>query len=119
MKIVNFFEKKSYKIKDLFPKTKFKNNFTVSNIKSLRFAKKNELTFFDTIKYKSFASDTEASFCITTNKLEKFLPKNVEKIIVKNVLFELAVVMSKIFPKSDIDFPDLTVKNLKKINIEE
>ena len=116
MTIINFFEKKTYKISDLFPKTKFRNNTIVSNIKSLRFAKKNELTFFDSIKYKSLASDTEASFCITTSSLEKFLPKSVEKIIVKNVLFELAVAMNKIFPKSDIDFPDLTVKKPAKNN---
>ena len=116
MTIINFFEKKSCKISDLFPKTKFKKNKIVSNIKSLRFAKKNELTFFDSIKYKSLASDTQASFCITTKKLEKFLPKNTEKIIVKNVLFELAVTMSKVFPKSDIDFPDLTVKKPLKNN---
>ena len=45
MTIINFFEKKTYKISDLFPKTKFRNNTIVSNIKSLRFAKKNELTF--------------------------------------------------------------------------
>ena len=116
MTIINFFEKKSYKIADLFPKTKFKNNKIVSNIKSLKFAKKNELTFFDSIKYKSLASETQASFCITTNKLEKFLPKNIEKIIVKNVLFELAVTLSKVFPKSNIDFPDLTVKKPIKDN---
>ena len=39
--------------------------------------------------------NTKASFCITTEKLEKFLPKNVERIIVKNVLFELAKVLKK------------------------
>ena len=116
MTIINFFEKKSYKIADLFPKTKFKNNKIVSNIKSLKFAKKNELTFFDSIKYKSLALNTQASFCLTTNNLEKFLPKNTEKIIVKNVLFELAVTLSKVFPKSDIDFPDLTVKKPQKNN---
>ena len=116
MTIINFFEKKSYKIADLFPKTKFKNNKIVSNIKSLKYAKKNELTFFDSIKYKSLALNTQASFCLTTNNLEKFLPKNTEKIIVKNVLFELAVTLSKVFPKSDIDFPDLTVKKPQKNN---
>ena len=44
------------------------------------------------------------------------MPKNIEKIIVKNVLFELAVAMSKVFPNSDIDFPDLTVKKPLKNN---
>ena len=62
MTIINFFEKKSYKIADLFPKTKFKNNKIFSNIKSLKFAKKNELTFFDSIKYKSLASELKHHF---------------------------------------------------------
>ena len=47
-------------------------------------------------------------------KLEKFLPKNVEKIIVKNVLFELAKVLKKIYPFADIDYPDLSLKKPNK-----
>ena len=42
--------------------------------------------------------------------MEKFLPRNLEKIIVKNVLYELAKVLKKIYPSADIDYPDLSLK---------
>ena len=37
-------------------------------------------------------------------------PKSTEKIIVKNVLYELANALKKIYPSADIDYPDLSVK---------
>ena len=61
----------------------------------------------------------KSRLCITTEKLEKFLPKKLLKIIVKNVLFELAIILKKIYPNADIDYPDLTLKkpSSKKINL--
>ena len=108
-----FFLKKKLKIKNIFPKAKIKKNFFINDIKSLQFAKKNDLTFFDASKYKSMALNTKGSVCITTENLTKFLPKNVEKIIVKNVLLELALALKKIYPNSDIDYPDLTLNKPK------
>ncbi len=114
MTIINFFKKKPAKINKLFPKNNFKKNLIISNINSLRNANKNDLTFFDSIKYKSLASKTKASFCITTEKLGKFLPSSTEKIIVKNVLYDLAIVLKKIYPEADVDYPDLSIKQPKK-----
>jgi len=111
MKKIEFFKKKSVSIRNLFPKLIFKNNLKVNGVKSLDKSKRFDLTFFDSIRYKDFASKTKASFCITTQKLVKFLPKNTEKIIVKNVLFELAKVLKTIYPNADIDYPDLTLKS--------
>ena len=88
-----FFKKKSCLINTLFSDLKSKKNIKINNVKTLKKSKKFDLTFFDSIKYKSHASITKASYCITTKKLEKFLPKGVEKIIVKNVLLELAKVL--------------------------
>ena len=45
-------------------------------------------------------------------KLENFLPKNLNKIVVKNVLFELARITKLIYPLSDIDYPDLSLKKI-------
>ena len=73
-----FFKKKSSFINTLFSDFKSKKNTKVNNINTLKKSKKFDLTFFDSIKYKSHASNTKASFCITTNKLEKFLPQEVE-----------------------------------------
>tara|TARA_B100000902_G_scaffold41794_1_gene49380 strand:- start:3422 stop:4387 length:966 start_codon:yes stop_codon:yes gene_type:complete len=111
MTSINFFEKNTLRIKKLFPENKFKKDITISNIKPLTLAKKNDLTFFDSLKYKTSAVNTKASFCLTTNKLEKFIPSGTEKIIVKNVLYELAIVLKKIYPNADIDYPDLTAKS--------
>lgn len=109
-----FFKKKSFSINTLFSSFKAKENLKINDVKTLKKSKKNDLTFFDSLKYKSQASSTEASFCITTSKLEKFLPKKVEKIIVKNVLFELAKVLKKMYPDADVDYPDLTTKPVPK-----
>ena len=42
------------------------------HINPLNLAQKNDLTFFDSINYKSEASMTKGGACITTEKLEKF-----------------------------------------------
>ena len=109
-----FFKKKSLKLNQVFPDNKKIENFIINEVKPLHLAKKNDLTFFDSIKYKSHAANTKSSVCITTVKLEKFLPSSVNKIIVKNVLFELANILKKIYPLADIDYPDISLK--KAIN---
>jgi len=105
-----FFKKKSCLINTVFSNLKSKKNIKINDVKTLRKSKKFDLTFFDSIKYKSHASITKASYCITTKKLEKFLPKEVERIVVKNVLFELSKVLKKMYPDADIDYPDLSLK---------
>ena len=110
----SFFKKKTFFVNNLFPNFSFKNNIKINNIRTLKYAEKFDLTFFDSVKYKPFAQDTNASFCITTKKLEKFLPNKLEKIIVKNVLFELAKVLKKMYPSADIDYPDFTLINPNK-----
>ena len=49
-----FFKKKIIQIRNIFPENKLKN-FKVNNIRPLISAKKNDLTFFDTIKYRIYA----------------------------------------------------------------
>ena len=111
-----FFKKKNMKFKDLFPKEKCNFNFKVNDIKPLDLAKKNEITFFDSVRYKNLASQTNASACITTQKLKEYLPNNTYKIIVKNVLLELARATKVLYPNSDIDYPDLLLKKPVKSN---
>ena len=107
-----FFKKKTVKLKEIFPN--IVNSFIVNDVKPLHLAKKNDLTFFDSIRYKSLAIKTKGSACITTKQLEKYLPTNVVKIIVKNVLYELAISTKQIYPFSDIDYPDLSLKKPDK-----
>ncbi len=108
-----FKKKKIFFINNFFPTLDLKKKAKINGIKTLNKSKKLDLTFFDSIKYKSQALNTKASYCITTDKLAKFLPKNVEKIIVKSVLFELAKVLKMIYPNADIDYPDLSLKLAK------
>ncbi len=114
-----FFKKKNIKIKDLFPKSIFKKNFLINEVKPLSFAHSSDLTFFDHIKYVELAYKTRAGACVTTEKLKKFLPKKTEIIVVKNVLFELAKIVKIIYPSADIDLPDLNLKiaNKKKFKL--
>jgi UDP-3-O-[3-hydroxymyristoyl] glucosamine N-acyltransferase len=109
-----FFKKKKLNTKIVFKKQSLNKNFIINEIKPLHNAGKNDVTFFDSVKYKSEASKTNASACITTEKLKHFLNSNVEQIIVENVLYELAIVLKKIYPYSDIDYPDLSLKKPNK-----
>ncbi len=114
-----FFKKKNIKIKKIFPNYKIKDNFEINSIKPLLLAKKNDVTFFDSVKYKNDVYKTKAKYCIVSNKLEKFLPKNINKIIVKNVLFELARITKLLYPSADIDTPDLSLKKPTKSNFRK
>ncbi len=115
MKSINFFKKKKFiDIDVLFPKLNFKNKQKVFDIKTLKKSEKNHISFLDSIKYKNDAQNTKASFCITTEKLKKFLPNSTHKIIVKNVLYELANVLKRFYPDADIDRPDVTLKSATK-----
>ena len=117
MKLPVFFKKEKFiSINKLFPKVK--SNIKINNVATLSKSKKFDLTFFDSIKYKSSALNTKASFCITTEKLEKFLPTHTQKIIVKKVLFELAKVLKILYPSADIDYPDTSLKSVTRTKIK-
>ena len=102
--------KKKITIKKIFPEVKFQNDFIIQDIKPLTSANQNDISFFDSLKYKEDALNTKASVCITTETLSKFLPKSTYPVLVKNVLLELAKTLKKLYPKADIDYPDFTLK---------
>ncbi len=109
-----FFKSKGpFKLSKLFPNFK-KSNLVIHDIKTLDKAQKSDLTFFDSLNYKSLAEKTKASSCITKDGLKRYLPNSCEPIIVKNVLFELAKISSKFYPNADLDYPDNSLKKPKK-----
>ncbi len=114
-----FFKKKNIKLSKIFLKHTFKEDFKIDSIKPLLKAKKKDITFFDSLKYKEDIKKTSAIICITSNKLEKFLPNKINKIIVKNVLFEIARVAKLIYPDADVDYPDLLLKKPKKLSFKK
>ena len=114
MKTTTFFKKrKKHYLKDFFPNQFSKKNYIINHIKPLNRSNTNDLTFFDSIKYQSFAKNTKASYCLTTKKLEKYLPSSTIKIIVKNVLLDLAKILKKVF-QADIDYSDFSLRTPKK-----
>jgi UDP-3-O-[3-hydroxymyristoyl] glucosamine N-acyltransferase len=113
MSINIFFKQKNIKLSKLFPDKEIQSDFKINDVKPLHLAKSKDISFFDSLKYKSQAKNTKASVCITNEKLVKFLPNSVNKIVVKNILLELAKVIKIIYPFSDIDYPDLSLKIAK------
>ncbi len=114
MKSNFFFFKKNIKIDKIFPKEKFQKSFVINEVKPLHLAKKNDISFFDSSKYIPIASNTNCGACITTEDLQKYLPNNTQRVIVKNVLFELAKVLRKLYLNADVDYPDLSLKKPNK-----
>ena len=70
------------------------------------------MTFLNSSKYKNLSLKTEASACITSNNLFKFLPNDCIKLDVKNVLFALTKVSRLFYPNPDIDVPDENMGNI-------
>ena len=89
-------------------------DFTVNDIKDLNTSKIGDITFFHSKKYLSYAKTTKASFCITTESLEKFLPKNCKAIVSKNVLLNTAQITQIFYPESTTDNFDDTVEDINK-----
>ncbi len=115
MKNVVFFKKINHiELIKLFPELKLLKSVKIKDISTLEKSDKGDLSFFDSIKYSDYAKNTKASACITTKKLQDLLPDNCIKIVVKSVLFELANVTKKFYPLADIDYPDDTLKKIKK-----
>ena len=88
----------------------------IFDIKTLDLAKSKDITFLNSIDYKEDAIKTKASACITKKSLEQFLPKKCIKIFVKNVLFSTAQVSKKFYPNADLDYPDKTLLESKKVS---
>ena len=88
----------------------------ISDIKTLDKATAKDLTFLNSINYKNYALKTKAAACVTKKNLEQFLPKNCIKIFVKNVLFSTAQISKKFYPNADLDYPDKSVVESKKVS---
>ena len=115
MKAPIFFKKKKpILLNEFFPTHKINKKTVINEIKTLEKATKLDLTFLDSIKYKSAAKTTKAAYCLTTANYINFLPKKVKAIVVENVLFDLAKLLKKIYPDADVDHPDFSLKPANK-----
>ena len=91
----------------------------VTDIKDLFSSDSNEITFFHSKKYKNFAKNTKASFCITTESLKQELHNNCKPIIVENVLFSTSLVTAKFYPTSIEDKFDDTVNKIEDTEFKD
>ena len=56
-----FFKKNKFKVKKLFPNVKINKDFIVDSVKPLHLAKKQDITFFDSIKFLTPSVSNSAS----------------------------------------------------------
>jgi UDP-3-O-[3-hydroxymyristoyl] glucosamine N-acyltransferase len=91
----------------------------ITDIKDLQNSKSNEITFFNSKKYKTVANNKKASFCITIKSLQNELPKSCMPIIVDNVLVSTSVITAKFYPDSIIDNFDNTVEEINNTKFND
>ncbi len=93
-------------------------NHIIEDIRDLFNAEKNCITFFHSKKYNELAKNTKASYCITTQNLKDYLPKNCRAIIVENVLISTSIVTQKFYPNSIEDEYDRSAIDINNINFK-
>ena len=91
---------------------KIEKNQIVKDIKDLFNAEKDCITFFHSKKYNEIAKKTKASYCLTTQNLKDYLPKNCIAIVVDNVLISTSLVTQKFYPNSIEDEYDKSAINI-------
>ena len=91
----------------------------IADIKDLYTSNTDNITFFHSKKYKDFAKNTKASFCLTTKNLTTDLPKNCIPIIVDNVLVATSIITEKFYPDSIYDDFDDTVNQIENTEYKD
>ena len=113
-----FFKKKNnIKINDILLSLKikkYKKNISINDIKELKTANKNDITFFNSIKYKKLVEKTKSQLIITNKKLINFVPNRIKIIEVENVLLAVAKITSLFYPDSIEDTPDYKLSSIDK-----
>ena len=88
----------------------------IKDIKDLNSSQKNEITFLHSKKYTDLAKKTKASYCLTSENFQSYLPDNCKAIITDKVLLHTAQITKIFYPDSITDDYDYTVKD---INVTE
>jgi len=112
------------KLSHLLKSLKLKNtnvniDHQITDIKDLYTSNTDNITFFHSKKYKDFAKNTKASFCLTTKNLTTDLPKNCIPIIVDNVLVATSIITEKFYPDSIYDDFDDTVNQIENTEYKD
>jgi len=118
----HFYEKKGpFPLKEIIKSIGFmghyssKDNINIYGFESLVNAKKNDMTFLNSSKYKELSLRTKATACITSQNLLKFLPKDCIKLDVKNVLLAVTTASKMFYPNADVDYPDMSLQSSEAV----
>ena len=113
-----FFKKKNNikinDILDILDIKKQKKNINIEDIKELESANKNDITFFNSLKYKDSIEKTKSQLIITNKKFINLIPKKIKVIEVENILLAVSKITSLFYPKAIEDIPDFDVKIIDK-----
>ena len=91
----------------------------ITDIKDLNSSQKNEITFFHSKKYFDLAKKTKASYCLTSENFQSFLPNNCKPIITDKVLLHTAQITKIFYPDSITDDYDNTVKDITETEFKD
>ena len=91
----------------------------VDDIKDLHSSEITHISFFHSKKYKNFAKNTKASFCITTESLKNDLPINCTPLVVENVLVSTSIVTAKFYPDAINDNFDSSCKLINETKFKD
>ncbi len=117
MKNIFFKKKTNIKVNDILKllyQKKQKNNFKVNDIKDLNSATKNDISFLHSFKYLDVLKKVRPKLLITNEELKNKIPKNINIILVPNVLLSVANVTSLFYPNAIDDFFEPNVNNINK-----
>ena len=117
-----FFEKKGpFPLKDIVKTISCNDDFTnvndmkIHGVESLDSAGINDMTFLNSSKYKNMSLKTKAPVCITSPSFSQYLPESCIKLNVKNILFAVTQVSRMFYPKADVDYPDISLRDSDEI----
>jgi len=96
-----------------------KKNEKIHDVKNLDESTSKDITFFHSVKYKNYAHSTKARYCITKDKLAKYLPDSCNPIVVNNVLLCLSKVTKLFYPNSTNDNFCSNLKSITKMFIKK
>ena len=91
----------------------------IYDIKDLNSSQKNEITFFHSKKYIDLAKKTKASYCLTSENFQSFLPDSCKAIITDKVLLHTAQITKIFYPDSITDDYDNTVKDINETEFKD
>ena len=95
------------------------SNDQITDIKDLNSSKENEITFLHSKKYTDLATKTKASYCLTSENFQSFLPNNCKAIITDKVLLHTAQITKIFYPDSITDGYDSSVEDIHKTEFKD